>query len=131
MTGAMLLAVTVFGDDVRGWEVIVVIAAVAMILGNLSTIWQKGAVPLWHLVTGTVKTIEAHPILLNIAHEFEPNDGHSLRDRIDKIDKEILEAAKERQRMHEQLEEIDNKIDLYLIDRLPGGRRHYDPPDNG
>jgi len=66
------------------------VAAAGGVALALHLIWRHILIPTWefmkHVVAITraiVVFIEAQPTLIDIAHEFKPNDGDSLRDQID------------------------------------------------
>jgi len=123
----MLAAVTVFGEDIRGVELLVLIAAIALLLSQLSTIWHKGVVPLWHFITGTVDVFEVQPTLVTIARQFRPNEGHSLRDVIDRIETELAETSRAVEEQADDIAEIRNLLETFIIQRQEGGRRSTDP----
>jgi hypothetical protein len=100
------------------WQVVLIIAGAGVIADQ---IWTKVVLRLWRLMRGTVQHIEADKILMEIAFQFKPNNGSSLVDRITHID-ERLSAHSNR------IEELTNKIDVFILDRHPGGNRHTDPP---
>jgi len=91
--------------------------------GAVLTRWRHG---LWQAVKGHVDWVEAKPILCSIADEFKPNGGTSLRDTIDRLESAADRSRREDQEMLERLDAIDNKIDVFITCRQPGGQRHTD-----
>jgi hypothetical protein len=59
------------------------IVVAAAIVAALSTIWLKAVRPFFHFTTLAAETL---PILVEIAEEFRPNHGGSLRDVVDRIE---------------------------------------------
>jgi hypothetical protein len=64
--------------------------------------------------------VEAAPTLIEIAAEFKPNHSTSLRDVVDRIEANQKNQA-------DRIETVENKVDTYLLNRLPGGQRCTDP----
>jgi hypothetical protein len=70
---------------VTGWVMwVIIIGAVIAALATIATAITKFVLP---VVRMAVKFEEEWPILAEIADDFKPNGGDSLRDRIDKIDR--------------------------------------------
>lgn len=61
------------------------VAAVAAGIYGLYLIWTYGLCPVWRTMMAINHFAEALPVLLEIADEFKPNGGGSLRDQIDEI----------------------------------------------
>ena len=59
------------------------IAAAGGIALALHLIWRHLLCPIWRIFTLVATFAETQPVLIDIAHEFQPNDGDSLRDQID------------------------------------------------
>lgn len=95
------------------------IAGVSALLIALGIIFQKGLIPLWKGIVALVHAVEtldsvakhtadlpdALPVLMDIAEEFKPNDGATLRDRVDRLElglrnitQQLEELCKERTR---------------------------------
>ncbi len=68
-------------------DLIVGFAALVVALG---VIWKKFLYPFWRAIDTMT---EVGPVLLDVAHEFRPNNGHSLRDVVDRIETKA-DAAK-------------------------------------
>jgi len=99
------------------WQIVVMIAGSATIVEQA---WSKGIVPLYRLVRGTVAHIEADPVLLEIAERFRPNAGTSLHDRIIHIEETQSDHG-------DQITELATRVDTFIMERRPGGRRKTDP----
>lgn len=71
--------------DPAAWLILV-----AAVLTAAITIWRKGILPLWRLASRLSADIqriaEATPVLVDIAEEFQPNGGSTLRDTVDRIE---------------------------------------------
>jgi hypothetical protein len=92
--------------------VIEIIVGVAAAVSALGTIYRKGVRP----VIRAAKAIdEIVPTLTEIAYEFRPNSGKSLRDTIDRIEEASTTAAT---RLDEHLE--DAQADRLALARLAG-----------
>lgn len=48
-------------------------------------IWEHGIKPLWRTVVAIVEFTKMAETIADIAHEFHPNEGSSLRDQVDGI----------------------------------------------
>jgi hypothetical protein len=99
------------------WLGILSIAAGAVLLAGFVT---KVLVPLGRLIRTTVHLLDMHTTLVDIAKEFEPNDGTSLRDVVDGM-------VKGQQQLRDDVTCLANKVDTYLLERRPNGRRKTDP----
>lgn len=58
------------------------------------TIWRKVIIPFAKLVGAINRIADATPVLIDIAEEFRPNGGSSLRDTVDRIETGMVEAVK-------------------------------------
>lgn len=67
----------------------VTIAGGIILLGAVSyatnLLWSHAIRPLYHAIIQISEFMEALPTIMSIAHEFEPNDGESLRGQVDNI----------------------------------------------
>ncbi len=75
-------------------------AAVAAMLVAWQTIWKRCLVPLGHAVLNINRLVETStalldvaPVLVEIADEFRPNGGSTLRDSVDRIEGKVDDAA--------------------------------------
>lgn len=48
-------------------------------------IWRHVMCPVYQFFKAVSLFAEAQPVLIEIAHEFRPNDGDSLRDQVDAV----------------------------------------------
>ena len=62
-----------------------VVASIAAGTYGLYLIWRYGLCPAWRTIMAINHFAEALPILIDIADEFQPNHGTTLRDAIDKL----------------------------------------------
>jgi hypothetical protein len=76
--------------------------------------------PAWEAVKTIVHLAEAHVTLLEIAEQFKPDGGLSLRDSIDRLESQTA-------RIIDTADALANKVDVFILDRKPDGRRHSDP----
>ena len=60
-----------------------IIVATGASLYALNLIWRCMIRPFYLAVRALAEFMDAQPTLLQIAHEFEPNDGDTLRDQMD------------------------------------------------
>ena len=65
------------------------IGLLAGIAVGLYSIWRYLLTPLWKFIVGVVAMSEAVPTLLDMSHEFHPNEGSSLRDVVDSISTKV------------------------------------------
>ena len=68
-----------------------------LVVGAVTLLWRRFLVPVVHYQA-------AHPILMEIAAEFKPNNGVSLHDRMVRIEETL-------NRMDNRLDKIDNRLD--------------------
>jgi hypothetical protein len=91
-----------------------------LVIGALVWVaWTKWVVPLWRVARWGVHEADDREILKDIAGQFRPNAGHSLRDVIDQIRLELAEIRDEQKATREL-------VNVYLLSKQRGGRRHYD-----
>ena len=110
--------------EVHLWELVL---GASVFVGVLASIWDKGFIRIYHFAKGTVKTLEAHPILVEIAEQFKPNHGTSLYDVIMDIRAQQSKHATMLHEYGEDLTDIKRILEDYVADLQPGGRRHSDP----
>ncbi len=84
-----------------------------------AALWRWLIKPLWKGVRGVVYFSDATPVLMEIAEQFKPNAGTSLRDTVDRIERRQDD-------LNDALVSIEDKIDTFLINRQPGGQRATD-----
>lgn len=89
----------------------------------LAVIWRWVILPIGKAARAVVRVSEAHPVLMDIASEFKPNHGTSLKDTVDRI-----EANLQRHQHHadERFDTLENKIDMFILQRKPNGLRITD-----
>ncbi len=68
------------------WPPFVWIAVIAGALYGLHLIIQHAIKPTWRFLVALVKFVEATSVLLDIAEEFKPNHGQSMRDVVNRIE---------------------------------------------
>lgn len=73
--------------------VVAIPAAVAALLIAYSVIWRKGIIPIYHFFQDVKRIAVATPILVEIAEEFRPNGGNSLRDVVERIESKVDDAV--------------------------------------
>jgi hypothetical protein len=71
-----------------------VIIGIAAFLIAWQTIWKRFLVPMYLFVKGVIRIADATPILVQIAEEFRPNGGGTVRDTVDRIELKVDEAAR-------------------------------------
>jgi hypothetical protein len=96
-----------------------VLAAGAAVI--LEQLWLKVLVRVWRFVKYGERHVQADPVLLEIAEQFKPNSGASLYDQVCAI-------RRTAQRNSDAIQEIDNKIDVFILGMQMGGGRFNDPP---
>lgn len=77
-------------------------------------------IPIIKLVEAAVHFADDLPTLQEIADEFKPNAGNSLRDTVDRIERNQTD-------MDERFDTLENKIDTFILQSFPGGQRATDP----
>ena len=85
----------------------------------LAALWRWFLKPLWVGLRGVVHFVDCTPVLLDIAEQFKPNAGTSLRDTVDRVERRQDDLS-------DKLVSIEDKIDTFLINRQPGGKRITD-----
>jgi hypothetical protein len=83
------------------WETLQSVATYLGIIGaillSLGVVWTRGIRPVFRFVAATVRAAdaleEAVPVLKEIAEEFKPNHGTSLKDTIQRMDRNIMTNA--------------------------------------
>lgn len=101
----------------EAWELLVAIAAGGVIVDQ---VWTKVIVRVWQVMRNTVEHIDADKVLMGIAQEFKPNNGTSLVDRLMRMEQKITANTA-------NIAELTNKIDVFILERRPGGQRSSDP----
>ncbi len=95
---------------INAWWMIGGAVAVSILLQRM---WKHIVIPLWSIRRAVVRFADNHATLMEIAEEFKPNHGTSLRDVVDRIEASLGKS--------------NEAIDLHIIDRRPDGRRKTDP----
>lgn len=90
-------------------------AAIAAALLAWQIIWKRGIKPLIRLGQSIIRIAEATPVLVQIAEEFQPNGGGSLRDTVDRIETSTVEAVK-----------IGTENQVALAESLPVFAKHLE-----
>jgi len=77
------------------------------------SIWRYVLVPMWRIAKALVELSDAMPILIDIAHEFKPNNGNSLRDVTNSNNAKLTELGEQVaansigiQNMEQQMEQL-------------------------
>lgn len=88
----------------------IALAATAAVLTSWSILWGKGIVPIWRGFRRFLKAVrrfaDSVDVLFEIAAEFKPNHGHSLHDRMARIEATLDTAAVDRAEIKRQVETI-------------------------
>ena len=91
------------------------VAAVAAGVYGMYLIWRYGLCPAWRTTMAINHFAEALPVLIDIADEFQPNHGTTLRDAIDKLSDEhesdhtiLVEQTIALDNITQQLEQLCN-----------------------
>jgi phytoene/squalene synthetase len=71
----------------------VVVIGIAAFIVAWQTIWKRFLVPLARFVKGVIRIADATPVLVQIAEEFRPNGGGTVRDVVDRIETKVDNAA--------------------------------------
>lgn len=90
----MILAGAPWSDVSLENPVISGLIAVAAVLTAWYVIWKRAFVPLGRFIRAVDEIAAATPVLVEIAHEFRPNDGQTLRDTVDRVEAGMLEAIR-------------------------------------
>jgi hypothetical protein len=72
----------------------VVVIGIAAFIVAWQTIWKRFLVPLARFVKGVIRIADATPVLVQIAEEFRPNGGGTVRDVVDRIETKVDDAAR-------------------------------------
>ena len=83
----------------------------AAVVTSCGVLWRKVLKPLLR-AADTIR--DATPVLVSIAYEFEPNDGHSLRDVVNRIEKKADTAATESLVTRGMVEELAVRFNNHL-----------------
>ena len=83
----------------------------------LAVAWQRVVIPGWKTMRTTVQVVAA---LLDIATEYPSENGSSLGKTIRSIEQTGRET-------NEKVDGMVNKLDTFILDRKPNGKRHTDP----
>jgi hypothetical protein len=67
----------------------VVVIGIAAFIVAWQTIWKRFLVPLARFVKGVIRIADATPVLVQIAEEFRPNGGGTVRDTVDRIETKV------------------------------------------
>lgn len=100
------------------WEhpVVLGVGGAAAVLVGITTIWGKGIVPAYRGVVRFFKALrkfaDSIDILFDIAKEFKPNGGHSLHDRITRIENR-------QEAMGAEVADIARKVDTIITEEIP------------
>lgn len=94
----------------------------AGVLGGI--ILLGGAVKAWPAVWSFVKALASMPLTVErVIHEFRPNGGNSLRDRVDRLTTDMEHLRGSNHHIHEQLtkvvleaRELSGKVDQHTKD---------------
>lgn len=81
------------GPQLLDDPVVSIPAAIAALLIAYGVIWRKGLVPIYHFFQDVKRIAVATPILVEIAEEFRPNGGNSLRDVVERIESKVDDAV--------------------------------------
>ncbi|GEM_PF-3290782 len=98
-----------------------IVIGVATGMAAMSVVW-------WRIVVPVARLSDATPILVEIASQFRPNDGHSLHDRVVRIERtgEHLEA--ELAGLQRQLSDVQRTLERLMIEGIrPGWPVGEDP----
>lgn len=76
--------------------------------------------PSWEIMKTTVHLAEVKRTLIEIAEQFKPNDGTSLRDVVEHL-------AEGQECLTDAIDSLTSKVDAFILDRKPNGQRHTDP----
>ncbi len=68
------------------WAPLLWIPAAAGAVYGLHLIVQHAIKPCWRFLVALVRFVEATSVLLDIADEFKPNHGQSMRDVVNRIE---------------------------------------------
>ena len=104
---------------VTPFEVEHVLGIIVLSGATVAALWRWVFKPCWCAIRGVVRFTDATPVLMEIADEFKPNSGTSLRDTVDRIERTQTEQG-------DKLQSIEHKIDTFIIQRQPGGHRSTD-----
>ena len=84
-------------DALPHWAAWPILAA--SLLVAYITLWRKGVVPLYRFVrrflTAVIDIAASVPVLAEIAREFRPDHGRSLRDVVDHMHEEVCETRRD------------------------------------
>jgi hypothetical protein len=96
----------------RSWADWIILTAA--VLTAALVIWQKGIRP---VVRTIAEVAQAVPILADIAQEFRPNSGHSLRDVIDDMRSSLQTIAESQATIiedHQELKDAHAQLSLQI-----------------
>jgi hypothetical protein len=107
------------------WETLQEIAGnlgiIVAILVGIGLIWAKGVRPMFKFVAATVRAAdaleEAVPVLKEIAEEFKPNHGTSLKDTVNRMDRNIKTNSENAATIYRMVAAMEH-VDPVLLDPL-------------
>lgn len=74
-------------------ELVLAIGLIAGAVTGLGVIWKRGVKPVLRFIRATVHAADALdetlPVLREIAEEFKPNHGTSLKDVVERLDRNV------------------------------------------
>jgi hypothetical protein len=120
-----------------------IVVATASGLSAIAGLWVKVVKPLARFISVSVALADSIPIWQEIAAEFKPDSGSTLHDRMETADTQRVDAADAQALFSDRLAALEatqvemgadikgvsNKLDTFILQRKPNGRRSYDPHD--
>lgn len=95
------------------------IGIIAGALVGIGLIWVKGILPMLKFVAATVRAAdaleEAVPVLKEIAEEFKPNAGSTLKDTVERMDRNIKRNSRNNMHIYKMIASLDG-VDRALLE---------------
>ncbi len=88
-------------------------------MAAMSVVW-------WRIVVPLARLSDATPVLVEIAAQFKPNDGHSLHDRVVRIERTGDHLEERIGRIEQAVSDIQRTLEAVIVDR-----RGWPPDDIG
>ena len=116
-------------DWLNSHDVFDVILDAVILIGIIVLGWEKAIKPSWDGLKLRVRKGEKREqlfsqadVLTKFAHQLPPNGGPTIWEQLE-------QNEKDHQEIFDCIKEINHKLDTFILERKPNGRRRYDPHD--
>lgn len=101
-----------------------------LVLGAVYLAWDKIGKRTWLAMRGVVHEMDDRQRLKEIANAIGPVNGKNLMERLDHLEGSVLHRDVRLLDIEKRQSTMENKLDVFLIAQMRGGRRFYDPHDD-